>query len=216
MTFEFHYISDNLPLLLEGAFVTLKGSLLSIALGLVVGVVLTLMRQSSLSGFVSLYVSFIRGTPGLIQVLVVYYALPSIGLNLPPYPAGVIALGLNSGAYVAEILRGGLAALPPGQIEAARSVGMAPPLIWRRIILPQVFVMALPPLTGEAVSLLKASSLLSVITIVELTRTARRIVAITYKPIELYIAAAVLYFLMCFAITTVTRRLEKLTAVYRV
>ena len=219
MVFELHYITDNLPQLLEGALVTLEVSLLSIVVGLVVGIALTVIRRSSLPGLascVSLYVSFIRGTPALIQVLLVFYALPSIGLNLPPFPAGIIALGFNSGAYVTEILRGGLAALPLGQIEAARSVGMATPLIWRRIILPQVFVMTLPPLTSEAVSLLKASSLLSVITIVELTRTARRIVAITYKPIELYIAAAIFYFLMCFAITLFTRRLEKRTAVYRV
>lgn len=219
VAFELHYITDNLSPLLEGAFVTLEVSLLSIALGLLVGTVLTCMRQSSLpglAGFVLLYVSFIRGTPALIQVLMVYYALPSIGLNLPPFPAGVIALGMNSGAYVTEILRGGLAALPAGQIEAARSVGMPTPLIWRRIILPQVFVMALPALTGEAIGLLKLSSLLSVITIVELTRSARRIVATTYKPIEIYIAVAILYFMMCFTITLVTRRLEKLTSVYRV
>ena len=191
---------------------------MSIMVGLIVGVVLTFIRQSGLpelSSVVALYVSFIRGTPGLIQVLIVYYALPTIGLNLAPLPAGIIALGMNSGAYVSEILRGGLAALPLGQIEAARSMGMSTFLIWRRILLPQVLVIVLPPLTGEFISLLKASSLLSVITIVELTRSAQRIVAITYQPIELYVAAAMLYFAMCFTLASISRKLEKLTAAYR-
>ena len=191
---------------------------MSIMVGLIVGVVLTFIRQSGLpelSSVVALYVSFIRGTPGLIQVLIVYYALPTIGLNLAPLPAGIVALGMNSGAYVSEILRGGLAALPLGQIEAARSMGMSTFLIWRRILLPQVLVIVLPPLTGEFISLLKASSLLSVITIVELTRSAQRIVAITYQPIELYVAAAMLYFAMCFTLASISRKLEKLTAAYR-
>ena len=191
---------------------------MSIMVGLIVGVVLTFIRQSGLpelSSVVALYVSFIRGTPGLIQVLIVYYALPTIGLNLAPLPAGIVALGMNSGAYVSEILRGGLAALPLGQIEAARSMGMSTFLIWRRILLPQVLVIVLPPLTGEFINLLKASSLLSVITIVELTRSAQRIVAITYQPIELYVAAAMLYFAMCFTLASISRKLEKLTAAYR-
>ncbi|HUN48631.1 MAG TPA: amino acid ABC transporter permease, partial [Stellaceae bacterium] len=122
---------------------------------------------------------------------------------------------LNSGAYVSEMIRGGLTAVPAGQIEAARALAMPRPLIWRHIILPQVMALILPPLTVEFIALVKASALLSVIGVVELTRTAQQIVAATFQPVGIWIATGVIYFIICFALALLTRRIERRTLVYR-
>jgi ABC-type amino acid transport system permease subunit len=138
-----------------------------------------------------------------------------MGLDLSKFYAGVLALSLNSGAYVSEMIRGGLSAVPSGQIEAARALSLPPPLIWRHIILPQVFILILPPLTVEFIALVKASALLSVIGVVELTRTAQQIVAATFQPVGIYVTTGALYFAMCFALGALTSRLERATVVYR-
>lgn len=180
-----------------------------------VGLVLTALRQAgirSLDWGCRLYISLMRGTPLFIQILIVYYLLPAVGLDLPPFLAGAVALSLNSGAYVTEIIRGGLHAVPAGQVDAARAFGMSSALRWRRVILPQALIAVLPPLTVEFTALLKASALLSVIAVVELTRTAQQIIAATFRPIELWLDAALLYFIMCFLLGQVARRLERWTA----
>jgi polar amino acid transport system permease protein len=215
---DFRYAVDALPTLLQGARVTLETSLLAVILGVGVGIGLTVLRQTSsrpIEWGCQAYMSLMRGTPLFIQVLVVYYVLPAVGLDIPRFFAGVIALSLNSGAYVTEILRGGLSAIPRGQLDAARSVGMPRSLIWRRILLPQTFVLVLPPLTVEFTSLLKASALLSVIAVVELTRTAQQIVAATFRPVELWLVTGALYFVMCFTLGGAARWLEQRAAVYR-
>ncbi|MGH7267045.1 MAG: SDR family NAD(P)-dependent oxidoreductase, partial [Candidatus Rokuibacteriota bacterium] len=127
MKLEFHHALEALPLLLHGALVTLETSLLAVVLGVVVGTVLTVLRQSSLRPVewaCQAYMSVMRGTPLFIQILMVYYVLPAVGLDIPRFVAGVLALSLNSGAYVTEILRAGLSAIPRGQVDAARAVGM--------------------------------------------------------------------------------------------
>lgn len=218
MAFDPNVIVSALPWLLKGAQITLSSSVLAIVLGVLVGIALTLALQTGIRpvrGLVRLYISFARGTPLFIQILIVFYILPSIGLDISRFFSGVIALSLNSGAYVSEMIRGGLSAIPKGQIEAARAFGMSRALIWRRITLPQVFAIILPPLTVEFTALLKASALLSVIGVVELTRTAQQIVAATFKPIEIWLTVGVLYFIMCFALGALTRRIERATIVYR-
>lgn len=218
MEFQWQYVARALPFLLRGGLVTLEVSSLAVLLGLIVGVVVTLARQSRfklLRAIVIVYISLTRGTPLFVQILTVYYALPSLGLDIPRFEAGVAALSLNSGAYVSEMIRGGLTAIPRGQLDAARAVGMPTSLIWRHIVLPQVFFLILPPLTIEFTSLLKASALLSVIGIVELTRRAQQIVAETLRSPEVWLTTAVLYFIMCFALGVVARRLEKVASVYR-
>jgi polar amino acid transport system permease protein len=215
---ELRYAVEALPALVQGALVTLETSLLAIILGVAVGVGLTVLRQTAVRPVewgCQAYMSVMRGTPLFIQVLMVYYVLPAVGLDIPRFFAGVIALSLNSGAYVTEILRGGLSAIPRGQVDAARSVGMPRSLIWRHILLPQAFVLVLPPLTVEFTSLLKASALLSVIAVVELTRTAQQIVAATFRPVELWLTTGALYFVMCFTLSGAARRLERRAAVYR-
>ena len=138
-----------------------------------------------------------------------------MGLDLPRFLAGVVALSLNSGAYVTEIIRGGLSAIARGQVDAARAVGMSRALVWRRVVLPQTLVLVLPPLTVEFTSLVKASALLSVIAVVELTRTTQQIISATFRPVELWLAAGVLYFAMCFLLGGVARRFERRAALHR-
>ena len=215
---QWHYVTDALPFLLRGALVTVEVSSLAVLLGLVVGIFVTLARRSrfrALRALVLTYISLVRGTPLFIQILIVYYALPSLGLDLPRFESGVIGLSLNSGAYISEMIRGGLTAIPPGQLDAARAFGMRSGLIWRRITLPQVLVLILPPLTVEFTGLLKASALLSVIGLVELTRTAQQVVGETLRSPEVWLTTAALYFVMCFALGAITRRLEKMASVYR-
>ena len=209
---------DAAPWLLQGAVMTLETSLLAIALGLPVGIALAVAQRARLRmlrGFVSVYISFARGTPLFIQIMLVFFVLPSLGFDIPRFCAGVIALSLNSGAYIAEMIRGGLTAIPKGQVEAARALSMPRSLMWRHIILPQVLALILPPLTVEFTGLLKGSALLAVIGIVELTRTGQQMVAATFKPLEIWLMVGIFYFVMCYALAALTRYLERTTQVYR-
>jgi polar amino acid transport system permease protein len=177
------------------------------------------MRMSRLkviNSIAGIYISLIRGTPLLVQIFFIYYALPGlIGIDFNPFVAGVLALSLNSGAFVTEILRAGISAIPRGQMEAAKALGLRRAVVWSRVILPQVFAVILPPLTNEFTMLVKASPLLSVITVVELTRTAQQIMIYTYRPVEVMLAAAALYFVICFLLSTISRRLELKAALIR-
>jgi His/Glu/Gln/Arg/opine family amino acid ABC transporter permease subunit len=218
MNLEWQQVDHALPFLLEGTLITVAVSLLAVVLGLIVGILVMLGRQSrfgALRAVILAYISIVRGTPLFIQILIVYYALPGLGLDIPRFESGVIALSLNSGAYISEMLRGGLMAIPKGQLDAARAVGMPNRLVWRRITLPQVLVLILPPLTIEFTGLLKASALLSVIGLVELTRRAQEVIGETLRSPEVWLTTAALYFVMCFALGAVTRRLEKAAAAYR-
>ena len=188
------------PYLLQGAATTVSVSLVGIALGLVIGTAVCVARVSGQSATArlaaragALYVSFFRGVPLLVQLLLIYYLLPVVGLNVPALVAAVAGLSLSSGAYQAEILRGALNAVPRGQTEASLAFGFAPRDIWRRILLPQALRIALPPLINEFILLLKASSLISVVGIAELTRVGMNIASSTYRPLEAYVAAGALY-----------------------
>jgi polar amino acid transport system permease protein len=190
---------DALPFLVQAAGTTLWISLVGMALGEVVGALVCLCRLSSLrplARFGALYVSFFRGVPLLVQLLLAYYFLPFADINVPPLVAAVGSLGLASGAYVCEIFRGSLNAVPKGQSEAAIALGFAAPAIWRRILLPQMLRISLPPLVNELILLLKASSLVSVVGVTELTRSSHTWAASTYRPLEIYVTAAAIYLLM--------------------
>ncbi len=217
--FDFTETLDQLPLFLEGALVTLGVSLLGALMGIGVGLALVFMRRArlgALRGVAIVYISFVRGTPLLVQIFFVFYALPGLtGIDLPAFAAGVLALSLNSGAFVAEILRGGLSAIPRGQAEAARALGLRPTVVWGKVILPQLFYITLPPLVNEFTMLVKASPLLAVITVVELTRTAQNVMNVTYRPVEAFLLAAVLYFVMLFVLSALTRRVEGWAEAYR-
>ena len=212
MDFDIGHLLNSIPLMLKGALITFEISIIGALLGIIVGFILILMRMSPLRPIkylAEIYISIFRGTPLLLQIFFIYYALPGLlGIDLPPFIAGVLALSLNSGAFVTEVLRGGISAVPRGQFEGARALGLKRRVIWGRIILPQVFIMILPPLTNELTMLVKASPLLSVITVVELTRTAQQIMILTYRPVEVILAAATLYFVICFMLTRLTHRLK--------
>lgn len=189
-------VIDALPFLIEGLGVTIVMSAVGMLCGLALGVLVCAARvaeRTYIRWLGSAYVSVFRGVPLVVQLMVVFYALPVIGVSLPAIVAALIALSFCSAAYIGEILRGGLLAIPKGHVEAARMLGFPTIQIWRKILIPQTLTISLPSLVNELILLLKASSLISVIGIAELTRTSQNIAAATYRPLEIYLAAAALY-----------------------
>jgi ABC-type amino acid transport system permease subunit len=165
---------------------------------------------------VNIYSSFIRGTPALVQILVFYYALaPLTGINIGPFTAGIMAVGFNSGAYIAEILRGGLSRIPKGQREAAESLGLPRIKIWFKVILPQVFHSVIPLLVNEFTMVIKITPLLSTITVVELTRASQMLYNETFRPVEVLTLAAVIYFIICFSISQLGEHLQRRSQKFR-
>ena len=205
MKFDISYTLEAFPRLLEGAFITLQVAILGFTLSVLLATTITVARTSLNSrifnSILAFYISFIRGTPILVQIFLVYYVLPVFGLNLGPFTAGIIAITLNSAAFVTEILRGGLASVPAGQFEAAKSLGISGYALWRKIILPQTFITSIPPLVNEFTMVLKATALLSLITVVELMRVSQQIYSANYHPVEVLSGAFVIYFLMCFVVS---------------
>jgi polar amino acid transport system substrate-binding protein len=155
------------------------------------------------------YVEVYRGTPLLIQLFILYYGLPNVGITLSPFAAAIIGLGMNYAAYEAEVYRAGLEAVPKGQMEAALSLGMPRPLALRRVIFPQAFRISLPAVTNDFIALFKDSSIVSVIAMVELTKTYGILAATTLRYFELGLVVAVLYFGMSYPLSLLARRLER-------
>lgn len=207
---------DSFQPLLWAARFTLLVSGLGILLGLVLGALICAARLSPLRilrGFGAFWVSFLRGVPLLVQLLVFYYALPLIGIDTSAMVSAVITVGVCSSAYVSEIWRGAINALPRGQTEAARAIGMAPLAVWTRIILPQAVGLSLPALVNEMILLVKASSLVSVVGIMEITRASQAQAATTFRPMEAYLAAACIYLVINLFLSAVGRILEHRMAV---
>ncbi len=195
---------------------TLLISGLGIALGLVVGALIcaaALSRITWLRRFAAVWVSFLRGVPLLVQLLLCYYLLPVIGINVPALVAAVVTVGICSSAYVSEIWRGAIISLLIGQTEAATAIGMRPRDIWSRVILPQAFRISLPALINELILLVKASSLVSVGGILEVTRASQAQAATTFRPLEVYIAAACIYLVINLCFAALGRYLEHRMAV---
>ncbi len=182
--------------LTQAAGVTIAVSLAGILLGFLIGASVCAARVSRrrwaerLGG---VYISIFRGVPLLVLLLFIYYFLGEIGLEVPAIVAAVGGLALASGAYQAEILRGALNAVPRGQTEAAVALGFTPPEIWRRVLMPQMLRISIPPLINEFILLIKASSLVSVVGIAELTRVSMNIASMTYRPLEAYIGGGLFY-----------------------
>lgn len=205
-------VMDSLPVLLQGALLTLKFAVLSMAFGLVIGIVVALMGISHapiLKMVARVYVSIMRGTPLLVQIFVVYYGLPSVGIALEPTPAGVLTLSLNVGAYLSESMRGAILGITRGQWMAAYSLGLTPIQTLRYIVGPQALRLAVPSLSNSLISLIKDTSLVSVITVTELLRTAQEIIAATYQPLPLYLAVAVIYWILSTGLSVLQRVLER-------
>lgn len=219
MDLQFVEIIPKMGPMLWGALYTIFVGVIACAVGLVVGTGLLLMRNSNvwlLRKFVGVYGSFIRGTPALVQILVFYYALaPLTGIDIGPFTAGIMAIGFNSGAYVAEILRGGLTRIPPGQWEAARALGLPTHRIWLQVILPQVFYSVIPLLVNEFTMVIKITPLLATITLVELTRASQMLYIETFRPVEVLGLAALMYFVICFSISQFGEFLQRRSMKYR-
>ncbi len=219
MGLQFAEIIPKMGPMFWGALYTILVGLVACGVGLVIGTGLLLMRNSPfwlLRKFVGVYGSFIRGTPALVQILIFYYALsPLIGINLSPFTSGIMAVGFNSGAYVAEILRGGLSRIPQGQWEAAQALGLPNYKIWFKIILPQVYHSVIPLLVNECTMVIKVTPLLSTITLVELTRASQILYNETFRPVEVLILAAVMYFFICFSISQFGEFLQRRSLKYR-
>lgn len=216
--FDVRVVVESLPLLLRGALVTLEVSAAGLALAAAIALPVALARRSRsrvLRAASFLYLDVVRGTPLLLQIFAVFFLPPLVGLDLSPFASGVLALGLNGGAYTAEILRGGMQALPPGQAESARSLGMTGWQCLRRIVLPQVVVNVLPALTSEAAALVKASSLVSVLALVELTRVGQQLVGRIFHPAEIYLAVGAIYLAINGAIAAASAAALRHLAVYR-
>ncbi|WP_413459300.1 amino acid ABC transporter permease [Herbaspirillum huttiense] len=204
-------VLDFLPILLKGALVTVEVTILSFLLSSVIGLLLALMKVSRLKPVAlagATVINIIRGLPIIVQLFYIYFVLPDIGIQLSAFQAGVIGLGIAYSAYQAENFRAGIEAVDVGQIEAAQSIGMRGPLIMRRVILPQAFRIALPPYGNTLVMMLKDSSLVSTITVLEMTRAGQMIASSTFQNMTVYTTVAVLYLLLSLPLVFVIRRLE--------
>ena len=210
---DFELIQRALPILLMGAGVTIEITAFSVAIGFFIGLFVGIARISQfkiLRIMAAVYADCIRGTPLLVQIFLIYFALPmAIGQRVEPFIAAVAACGINSGAYVSEIFRAGIQAIDVGQMEAGRSLGLTWWQTMRFIILPQAFKNILPPLGNEFIAMLKDSSLVSVIGFEELTRRGQLMIAQTYGSFEIWMTVAVLYLIMTMAISRIVAFLEK-------
>ncbi|MGI1657409.1 MAG: amino acid ABC transporter permease [Desulfitobacterium sp.] len=203
MELRWELMIESINPLLKGAVITLELTAGAVAMGIVIGLFMSLMRLSGsriVRGFAIAYIDFFRGTPLLVQILMVYFAVPQLfNFQIPnnyQFIAGIGAMGLNSGAYIAEIFRAGIQSIDRGQGEAARSLGMSQTQAMRHVILPQAFKRVIPPLGNEFIALLKDSSLVSIIALQDLMYTGKLIVSRTYQPFVIYMEVALFYLVM--------------------
>jgi His/Glu/Gln/Arg/opine family amino acid ABC transporter permease subunit len=200
------------PYMLKGAVITLEISALAMLLGSLVGLVcgfLLLSEIVPLRWLVRAYVYFVRGTPALVQIFLVYFALPVIGIDIPPFWGGVVALAFNAGGFIAEIARAGLQSIDIGQTEAAKAIGMTHHQTLFHILFPQSLRRITPPLTNEVITLVKGSSLLSAISIFELTRSTQVIIAQKFTPFELYALLAIFYLVIISVLSKISEYIEE-------
>lgn len=211
MDYSLQDLQAFLPQLLHGAVITVIVSIISYFLALAVGIIFGIARLSDILPIrllAGIYVQGIRGTPLLLQVFVIYYVLPFAGIYLDPIVAGILALTFGYGAYIAEVVRAGIQAVPRGQWEAGTSLGMSTLLLLRLVILPQAFKIVLPPLGNFFVGIFKDSALLSVITVNELLFTGEQLAAQTYKNFEIFTYVAIIYFCISYPIAKLVELVE--------
>ena len=199
-------------ILLPGLTMTIPLTVISFSLAMVIAIITALVQFANirvLKQIARFYIWVIRGTPLLVQLFVVFYGLPDIGIVLDPFPAAIIVFSINEGAYCAETMRAALEAVPAGQMEAGYCVGMSYLQIIRRIVLPQALRTAFPPLSNSLISMVKDTSLAANITVMEMFMATQRIVARTYEPLVLYMEVGLIYLLFCTVLTWVQRAGEK-------
>ena len=204
MGFKLDYLLSILPALMRAAAINIRLALLIMLLSLLLGTALTMLRSrkiAAVNALIAVVISFVRGTPLLIQIFIAYYVLPAVGLDLSPEVAGVSAIAFNSMVFVSESMRGGLSTIDPGQIEASTALGLPPRAIWLKVVLPQLFRRIVPVLINEATIVVKGTALLSVITVVEVLRRAQQIASTSYRPFETMIGAAMVFLVINFVIS---------------
>ncbi|MCB9100844.1 MAG: ectoine/hydroxyectoine ABC transporter permease subunit EhuD [Anaerolineales bacterium] len=210
--FDWEYVISFMPKLLEGLVVTIEVTIVAFILAAILGLLMALGRRSSnpwIAQPIGALVEFIRSTPLLVQLFIFFYVLPRYGLRMPAFIVGTIALGLHYGTYTSEIYRAGIDAIDRGQWEAARALNFSPVRTWVGIVLPQAIPPMIPALGNYLVAMFKESAQLSAITVVELTLTARTIGTQSFRFLEPFTMAGVLYFLISYPSSLVVQRLEK-------
>jgi cystine transport system permease protein len=205
-------LRDAAPVMLRGAGYTLLLAVSAMLGGLLLGLPTALMRVAPWAPLrwpAAVYVSAFRGTPLLVQLFVVYYGLPSIGIEFTPVAAGVLTLSLNAGAYLSESLRGAILSVAQGQWRAAYSLGLNWGQALRHVILPQALRVAVPSMSNTLISLIKDTSLVSVITMTELMLVTKELISVTFRPLPLYVAAAIIYWILSLFFEALQRRAER-------
>jgi len=206
-----------LPMVKTALIGTIPLTIITFVVGIVLAFITALFRLSGnkfLNGVAKFYVSIIRGTPLLVQLFIIFYGLPSIHVTISPYISAIIGFSLSVGAYASEIIRGSIQSIDKGQWEAANSIGMTYNQTLKRIIIPQAARVSLPPLSNTFISLVKDTSLASLILVTEMFRTAQEIAATNYKFLVVYIEAAFIYWIICFFLSIIQGRLEARVARY--
>lgn len=215
---NFSTVFDNLGFLLEAAWLTIYLSFISFIIALFIGVIIGTIKSFKTNWFLNLiistYIEIFRGTPLLIQLFFIYYGLPQVGITMSSHQAAIIGLSLNFAAYIAEIVRSGIQAVDKGQYEAAKSIGLTKIQMLKYIIYPQALRIVLPSLTNSYAAILKDSSLVSVLSITELTRAGQLIYVRTYEPFEIYLTLGIFYFIMTYSIAYLSRYIEKRMTFY--
>ncbi|WP_438397268.1 amino acid ABC transporter permease [Caballeronia sp. DA-9] len=212
MRFDFSVIIDNLPLFLHGALVTLGVTVAAFIAGYAMGIVIALLDLSlprPLRFVVRAYIEVLRSIPFIILMFIVHYGLPFAGIRLPSIVSGVGALALFASVYYAEIISAALAALPRGQYESARTIGMSPAQAMRHVVVPQILRALVPPSTNMTLTMMKESAVLSSVTIPELSFEGLIVQGNTFAPFEVFAIVAVLYWIIAIAASELSRRLEK-------
>ncbi|MBH0332836.1 nickel transporter [Brevibacillus brevis] len=213
MSSSWDVIADALPVLAQGSVVTLKITVISLFFALLIGLLFGLMstsRSKLLRGIATAYVDFLRGTPLLVQIFFIYFGLPPVlDIKIPETTAGILALSLNAGAYLAEIFRGGILSIDKGQMEAARSLGLSHGKAMRLVILPQAVRRMIPAFVNQFIVTLKDTSLLTVIGIRELMNSGEIIISSNFRSFEIWAVVAVFYFLMIYILSLLSRSLER-------
>ena len=213
MSLDFSPVLTDWGMLMSGAAVTVEVTAASLLLGCLVGLLVGIGRLNPsrrlVYGLCSAYLVFFRGTPLLVQLFIWFFGLPQFGLMLPAFACGVVGLGRYSGAYVSEIVRGAIQSVDRGQNEAARSLGMSAGQAMRKIIIPQAVVRMIPPLGNEFIALIKKSALFSLLTIHDLMHEGQKIISVSYRSLEVYLAVALIYLVLTSATSGALRLVER-------
>lgn len=213
MDMDFLPVWEGWRELAHGAVITVEVTAGAITLGCIIGLLLGLgrldPRRKLVYGLCTAYLSFVRGTPLLVQLFIWFFGLPHFGINLSAFFCGVVGMGIYSGAYVSEIVRGAIQSIDRGQMEAARSLGMSYAQAMRKVVVPQAVIRMIPPLGNEFIALIKNSSLVSLLTIADLMHEGQKIISVSYRSLEVYLAIAMVYFILTNSTSLALRALER-------